>query len=79
VYDATFGFEATDALILHLNSIASEIPSLPGVSVFDDLNSYRDPAAPLSSVIVPDTGTQIRIKSISALGSFMQVEVRPSK
>jgi immune inhibitor A len=78
-YDSTFGFEPTDALTLHLNSVPSYFPSLPGVSVFDDMNSYWDPAAPLASVIVPNTGTQIRIKSISALGSFMQVQVRPSR
>jgi hypothetical protein len=33
----------------------------------------------MGSVMVPMTGTQIRIKSISARDSFMQVEVRPSK
>ena len=32
-----------------------------------------------SRVITPVTGTQIRVKSISARGSFMQVEVCPSK
>ena len=77
-YDSTFGFEPTDALTLHLFSTPLDIPSLPGVSVFDDLNSYWDPAAPLASVIVPQTGTQIRIQSISAQNSFMQVQVRPS-
>jgi hypothetical protein len=30
-------------------------------------------------VMNPNTGTQIRVKSISALGNFMQVEVRPAK
>jgi len=76
VYDATFTKkDATDALTLHINSVPSYIPSLPAVSVFNDSNSYWDPAAPLSSVIVPNTGTTIRIKSVSAQGSFMQVAV----
>ncbi|MCP4403672.1 MAG: hypothetical protein GY801_41000 [bacterium] len=74
-YDSTFSLEPTDALTLHLFSQPSYIPSLPGVSVFDDTNSYWDPAAPLASVIVPNTGTTIRIKSVSAHGSFMQVAV----
>jgi hypothetical protein len=30
-------------------------------------------------VIVPNTGTQIRIQSISAQGNLMQVQVRPAK
>ena len=46
---------------------------------FDDRNSYYDPVNPWGSVIVPNTGTQIRIQSISALGNFMQVQVRPAK
>lgn len=40
---------------------------------------YYDPANPQGSVKHPQTGTQIRIKSISAQDSFMQVEVRPAK
>lgn len=78
-YDATFGLEPTDAITLHWNGEASYHPSLPAVRVFDDRNSYYNPANPMGSVITPVTGTQIRVKSISALGSFMQVEVRPAK
>ena len=78
-YDSTFGFEATDPLVLHWNSVVSFHPSLPAVSIFDDRNSYYDPLNPQGSVIVPNTGTQIRIQSISAQGSFMQVQVRPAK
>jgi hypothetical protein len=33
----------------------------------------------MGSVITPVTGTQIRIQGISALDSFMQIEVRPAK
>ena len=78
-YDSTFGLEPTDALTLHWNSQPSYHPSLPAVPIFDDRNVYYDPANPMGSVIVPNTGTQIRVKSVSAHGSFMQVQVRPAK
>jgi immune inhibitor A len=78
-YDSTFGLEPTDAITLHYRGDASDHPSLPAVPIFDDLNEYWDAANPNGSVQVPHTGTQIRVKSISAQGSFMQVEVRPSK
>ena len=78
-YDSTFGFEPTDEITLTCRGVASTHPSLSAVSVFDDNNSYYDPANPMGSVITPVTGTQIRIKSISAHGTFMQVQVRPSK
>jgi immune inhibitor A len=79
-YDSTFTLEPTDAINnLHVNSVLSPIPSLPAVSVFDDRTLYYDPANPQGSVKNPNTGTQIRIQSISAQDSFMQVEVRPAK
>ena len=78
-YDSTFTLEPTEAIMLHWRSEPSYHPSLPAVPMFDDRNSYYDPVNPWGSVIVPNTGTQIRIKSISARNSFMQVEVRPAK
>ncbi len=78
-YDSTFGFEPTEELTLHWNSQPSYHPSQPAVPVFDDNIQYWNPETPVLGVINPNTGTQIRIKSISAQGSFMQVEVRPSK
>jgi len=78
-YDSTFGLEPTDAITLHSDSMESNLPSLPAVPVFDDTLSYYDPVNPTGSVITPTTGTQIRVKSVSAHDSFMQVEVRPSK
>ena len=93
-YDATFGLEPTDAITLHKASVPTSIPSQPGVSVFDDLNSYwlesdghnhgADPLGPdhykvsWNSVKTPNSGTQVRVKSLTP-GGFMQVEVRPSK
>jgi immune inhibitor A len=78
-YDSTFTLDPTDALTLHWLSQPSYHPSLPAVSMFDDRNSYYDPVNPWGSVIVPNTGTQIRIQSISAQGNLMQVQVRPAK
>lgn len=78
-FDATFGLEPTDEVTLHCRGQASTFASQPAVPVFDDLNSYYNPANPMGSVIVPATGTQIRVKSVSAQGTFMQVQVRPSK
>jgi immune inhibitor A len=78
-FDSSFGLEPTDAITLHWLSQPSNHPSLPAVPVFNDLNSYYDPANPTASVIVPQTGTTITVKSISAQGNFMQVVVSPAK
>jgi immune inhibitor A len=79
-YDATFTLAPTDGIPnIHQAGVLSPVPSLPAVSVFDDRTMYYDPANPLGSVMNPNTGTQIRIQSISALGGFMQLEVRPVK
>jgi immune inhibitor A len=74
-YDSTFTLSRTDGMILHVNGVNSVVPSLPGVSVFNDSNDFWDPASPLANVITPNTGTTIRIKGISAQGGFMQVAV----
>jgi len=79
-YDSTFTLAPTEGIPnVHVNSVLSPVPSLPGVSVFDDRTQYYDSANPQGSVMNPNTGTQIRIQSISTQGSFMQVEVRPAK
>jgi immune inhibitor A len=79
-YDSTFTLDRTDGIPnIHQNSVLCPVPSLPAVKVFDDRNSYYDPANPLGSVITPNTGTQIRIIGLSAQGDFMQIEVRPAK
>ncbi len=77
-YDSTFSLAPTDALNLHVNSVASPVPSLPAAPVFDDRTLYYDAANPQGSVKNPNTGTQIRIQSVSAQDGFMQVEVRPA-
>jgi len=79
-YDSTFTLDKTDGIPnIHQNSVLSPVPSLPAVSVFDDRTLYYDPTNPLGSVMNPNTGTQVRIQSISAQGGFMQIEVRPVK
>jgi len=52
---------------------------LPAVRMFDDRTLHYDATNPLGSVMHPNTGTQVRIRSISALNSFMQIEVRPAR
>jgi len=74
-YDSTFTLDKTDGFTLHVDGVNSVIPSLPGVSVFNDSTQYWNPLTPLAGVINPNTGTEIRIKSISAQGGFMQIQV----
>ncbi len=80
-YDLTFGLDKTDVVCLHMNSIESCFGGLPANKVFDDTQSYWvAPDASISnfgwaSVPVPNTGTKIRVVSISAQGNFMQVHV----
>ena len=78
-YDSTFSKQPTEGYTFHWLSQPSYHPSQPAVSVFDDNNQYWNPLNPTGGVINPNTGTQIRIKSVSAQGNFMQVQVRPSK
>ncbi|MCM2309923.1 MAG: immune inhibitor A [Steroidobacteraceae bacterium] len=79
-YDSTFTLAPTDGIPnVHHNSVLSPVPVLPAVKVFDDRTLHYDATNPLGSVMHPNTGTQIGIRSISALDGFMQVEVRPAK
>jgi immune inhibitor A len=89
-FDATFTLAPTDKITLHNGGVPVTIPSQPGVSVFNDSNSYwvaSDPGdapnngryqASWNSVKVPNTGTQIRLKSLTP-GGFAQVEITPPK
>ncbi len=47
--------------------------------MFNDTKSWYDLANPLGSVITPNTGAKITISSISAIDSFMQIQVAPVK
>ncbi|HEY0461875.1 MAG TPA: immune inhibitor A domain-containing protein [Pyrinomonadaceae bacterium] len=51
------------------------IPSLPAVTEFNDNNTYWYAETAAAGVIVPKTGTTIRVINTSAQGSFMKIEV----
>lgn len=80
-YDSTFGLQRTDVVCLHRNSIEGCYGGLPANRRFDDSQLYWVAPEPAinnfgwSSVPVPNTGTTIEVKSISAKGNFMQVHV----
>ena len=82
-YDSTFGLQPTDPLNLpfygsfngSFYQFYASHPSLPAVPEFNDLNSYWSAAKPDAGVIVPNTGTIIRVVSSSTQDSFMQVHV----
>jgi immune inhibitor A len=79
-YDSTFTLAPTDGIPnIHQAGVLSPVPSLPAVKAFDDRILHYDPANPLGSVIHPNTGTMVEIRSISALDGFMQIQVRPAK
>lgn len=81
-YDSTFGLDKTDKICLNTSSTVSQCyGNLPGNPVFNDTQSYWvAPNASInhfgwSSVPLPGIGVTIRVKSISAQGNFMQVDV----
>jgi immune inhibitor A len=69
-YDSTFTFEKTDAITLHFNSQAANLPSLNGVSLFDDSIQYWNAASPLAGVMNPDTGTTIKLVKLNGDGTL---------
>jgi immune inhibitor A len=88
-FDSTFTTKQVKQVTLHQNGVATKIPAHPGVSVFDDMQSYwfsGDPGdnpsggryqAEWSSVNVPHTGTKMTIKSNTNNGNML-VEVQPA-
>ena len=80
-YDSTFGLKKTDKICLHVNTTFSECyGGLPANPLFDDTQSYwvsPNPAIGWASVPLPATATTIRVDSISAQNTFMQVKVAP--
>ncbi|MGH3022426.1 MAG: immune inhibitor A domain-containing protein [Gaiellaceae bacterium] len=82
-YDSTFGVHRTESYTLHNDGVPTTIESKPAVRVFDDRKSYwTGGSAPghyqpgWSSVQVPNTGTQIRVKSLKRSG-IARIQVRP--
>ncbi len=88
-YDSTFGLEPTDPLSLPFYGsptagaapvqFTQNHPSLPAVPLFNDMNQYWFARTSASGVIVPQTGTSIRVVSTSAHDRFMQIQVMPAK
>jgi len=80
-YDSTFGLKKTDTICLHANSIEQCYGGLPANPLFDDTQSYWvAPNAAINnfgwaSVPLPGFGVTIRVKSVSAQNTFMQVDV----
>ena len=76
-FDATFGLHRTDPVTLHRNGAALDIPSRPGVPVFDDTNpnAYYDPANPQNSVIVGGAGVKVEVLSELVQGRFLILKI----
>ncbi|NYG08209.1 immune inhibitor A [Phycicoccus badiiscoriae] len=76
-WDATFGLEATDAVPFHKNGIATDVPSRPGIPVFDDRDPLRYWSADnkLSSVQVAGSGTVMKVNKSENGGTLLQVQV----
>jgi immune inhibitor A len=81
-YDSTFGLDKTDKICLHTTSTVKQCyGGLPANPKFDDRQSYWVAPNPAinhfgwASVPLPGIGVTIRITSVSAQGSFMQVQV----
>ena len=87
-FDSTFGLSPVPALTLHNNGVAATIPASRAAKVFNDSKDVWyacdshcvSGAHPgryqpgWSGVNTPDTGTTMRVKSVSATG-FMEVDV----
>jgi immune inhibitor A len=86
--DATFGLDPVPAITLHNNGVPSTIPARPAAPVFKDSNNpwtncdeHACTGAHAGryqpgwySVNIPNTGTTVRVKSVSSTG-FMQIDV----
>ena len=87
--DSTFGKARVPSITLHNNGVPVTLPSKPAVSVFDDSKSYWTDCDShgctdshpgryqpgWASVMVPNTGTQIKVVNVSGNKAFMTVKV----
>ncbi len=86
--DSTFGLDRVPAMTVHLNGVPSTVPARAAAPVFSDARSYwsncdthactGDHAGRYEpgwySVDIPNTGTKVRVKSVSSTG-FMQIDI----
>jgi len=87
--DSTFGIWRVPSITLHMNGVPTTLPGKAAVRVFDDSRSYWTNcdthgctgAHPghyqpgWSSVDVPNTGTRIKVVSVSGNKAFMTIRV----
>jgi immune inhibitor A len=76
-FDATFGWEPTDAVTFHRFGEPVRVPSHKAIRVFDDSDPdrYWSKVNYRNSVKVAGTGTRIEIIKASALGDEMTLRV----
>jgi immune inhibitor A len=72
-YDAPFSLEKADSFTLHVNGKPSYIRGQAAVPLFDDTKKYWYAEQPNAGVILPATGTTIRV--VSASGTSMKIKV----
>jgi immune inhibitor A len=87
-YDSTFGVKKTDAITLHLNGVPTTFKSQPGVTLFDDTQSWwtaSDPGNALGKhqagwigVNVPKTGTKVQVNGNTKKDYSVNIEVTPA-
>ncbi|WP_324784115.1 immune inhibitor A domain-containing protein [Streptomyces sp. H51] len=78
-YDSPFSWYRTDGITLHRADVATEIPSLRGVPVFNDhKHTYYDESNPAAGVKITDTNTKIKIVQEPLSGSTISLEVGPA-
>ncbi|MFE5207468.1 immune inhibitor A domain-containing protein [Streptomyces sp. NPDC056600] len=78
-YDSPFSLTRTSGITLHKADVATVVPSLPGVPVFDDTkDDYYDEANKLAGVKIDSTNTRIQLVSQSKDGSTITVKVSPA-
>ncbi|MFJ8086353.1 immune inhibitor A domain-containing protein [Streptomyces sp. NPDC096205] len=78
-YDSPFSLYPTDSITLHKADKVTTVPSLKGVSIFNDhLHSYYDVNNPRVGVKITDTNTKIRILKEATNGSSILLQVSPA-
>ena len=72
-YDAPFSLEKADSFTLHVNGKPSYIRGQAAVPLFDDTRKYWYAEQPNAGVVLPATGTTIRV--LSQNGTSMKIRV----
>jgi immune inhibitor A len=72
-YDAPFSLHKADSFTLHINGKASYIRGQNGVPLFDDTKQFWFAEQPNAGVVLPATGTTIRV--VSQTGTSMRIRI----